>query len=488
MRFYTAAKSVGNKIYYRGYDTAQGGHFKDCVMYKPTLFMATNKQSNYKTLTGQAVSPIKPGSVKETREFIDNYKDVGGVEVFGMDRFLYQFLAEEFPGEVTYDMDKIKMFSLDIETASEYGFPKPQEAKEEVLLITLKNYRTKKIITFGRKEYKQTRDDVSYILCESEYDLLNSFITWWAEVEPEVITGWNVDYFDMPFLINRMIQILGSRKALTISPWGLFTKKEVIQMGGRVDEKYEITGVTILDYLELYKKFTYVNQESYRLDYIAQVELGEQKLDHSEFETFKEFYTKDWNKFVDYNLVDVDLVDRLEEKMKLIDLVMLMSYDAKCVYVDTYAQVRLWDVIIYNYLRKKNIVLPLTKRSDKKDQYVGAYVKEPKPGGYDWVVSWDLNSLYPSLIRFLNISPETLLSETYDKANVEQLILKQIDINTTDDVAVAANGATYRKDVRGMMPTLVNKMYDERVQYKKQMLQYKQQLVDIESEMKKRGI
>ena len=165
-----------------------------------------------------------------------------------------------------------------------------------------------------------------------------------------------------------------------------------------------------------------------------------------------------------------------------------MAYDAKCNYTDTFSQVRLWDVIIYNYLHKQNIVLPLMQRSDKDDQYAGAYVKEPRPGSYDWVVSFDLNSLYPSLIRFLNISPETLLPQTYDDADVEKFIRREVDVLTEDDVCVAANGAMYTKESTGMMPTLVTKMYQERVQYKKQMLRLKQKLVDIESEMKRRGL
>ena len=156
-----------------------------------------------------------------------------------------------------------------------------------------------------------------------------------------------------------------------LSPWGIIHEKTV-ENRGRKSQKYDICGVSILDYLDIYRKFTYTNRESYRLDHIAEVELGRKKLDHSEFDTFKDFYTNGWTKFVDYNLVDVDLVDMLEEKMKLIDLIFLMSYDAHCNYIDTFAQVRLWDVIIYNYLRRKNIVLDLIQRSDKNDQYAGA--------------------------------------------------------------------------------------------------------------------
>jgi DNA polymerase elongation subunit (family B) len=181
----------------------------------------------------------------------------------------------------------------------------------------------------------------------------------------------------------------------------------------------------------------------------------------------------------------------MEEKMKLIDLVMLMAYDAHCNYADTFYQVRLWDIIIYNYLRERNIVVPPKEVSSRNDQFVGAYVKEPKPGGYDWVCSFDLNSLYPSIIRFLNISPETILSEKHPQVSgvdVEKLINKEIDIKTPEDICVAANGAMFSKNKQGIMPQLVIKMYEERVKYKRTMLAQKQVLVDIETEMKKRGL
>ena len=451
------------------------------VPFKPTLFLSTNKTSEYQTLDGRYVVPVQPGTIRECRAFIDDYNLVDGASVFGMERFLYQYLSEEYDEEIQYDMDKIKIWSLDIETASENGFPKPDLAEEEVLLITLKNFRSKKLITFGAREYTPTRDDVTYIHCPNEYDLLSTFLQWWQEVQPEVITGWNVDLFDITYLCNRMTKVLGEKNMKRLSPWGLVSSR-VVESRGRSDLKYEICGVSVLDYLDIYRRFTYTTQSSYRLDYIAQVELGARKLDHSEFETFKDFYTNGWTKFVDYNLVDVDLVDQLEEKMKLIDLIMLMSYDAHCNYIDTFAQVRLWDVIIYNYLRRKNIVLNLLTRSDKNDQYAGAYVKEPVPGGYDWVVSFDLNSLYPSLIRFLNISPETLLEEKYQGLNVDDLVNNKCMISTPEDVCVAANGAQYRKDVCGFMPELVKTIYEERVQYKKNMLSCKQQYEDNPTE------
>ena len=457
------------------------------VAFKPTLFLPSKKPTEFTTLDGKNVAPIQPGTMKECRSFIETYSGVSGTKVYGFERYLYQFLSEQYPEEIEYDIDKIKLFSLDIETASENGFPKPEEAAEEILLITLKNYKTKRLITFGSRPYETSRDDVEYVYCEDEVILLRTFIAWWNDVKPEVITGWNCEYFDIPFICNRIRNVLGLSAMRDLSPWRMVSEK-VVEIQGRKNQTYDIAGISILDYLDIYKKFTYTNRENYRLDTIAEVELGQKKLDHSEFETFKEFYTNGWQKFVDYNLVDVDLVDRLEEKMKLIDLVMLMAYDAKCNYTDTFAQVRLWDIIIYNYLKERNVVLPLMKKSDKPDQFVGAYVKEPKPGAYDWIVSFDLNSLYPSLIRFLNVSPETLIQDKHADVNHLKLIDKEETINLPGDYALAANGALYDKTVTGMMPELVIKMYEERVGYKKKMLKYKQLLVDVESEMKKRGI
>jgi DNA polymerase elongation subunit (family B) len=205
------------------------------------------------------------------------------------------------------------------------------------------------------------------------------------------------------------------------------------------------------------------------------VELGQQKLDHSEFDTFKDFYTQGWQKFIEYNIVDVELVDRLEDKMKLIELALTMAYDAKVNYADVFYQVRMWDNIIYNYLKKRDIVIPPKKRENKSEKYAGAYVKEPVPGVYDWVVSFDLNSLYPHLIMQYNISPETLLEEKHPTVTVNKILDQEISFEMYKDNAVCANGAMYRKDVKGMLPELMEKMYGDRVIFKKKMLAAKQQ-------------
>ena len=465
---------VGDHFLVRGYEN--GRHFASREKFYPTLFVPSNKKSKYKTLEGEYVESVEPGTVRDCRDFIKKYEGVENFKIYGNDRYIYQYISEMYPEEeIKFDTSKIKIATLDIEVASENGFPDVESAAEEVLLITVQDYATKQIRTWGRGPFNNTQKNVLYKGFRTEHELLNDFINWWQieENTPEVVTGWNSELYDIPYLVRRIDRILGEKLMKRMSPWGLVTERETVIMG-RKHISYDVGGVTQLDYLNLYKKFTYKAQESYRLDYIASVELGQKKLDHSEFDTFKDFYTKGWQKFVEYNIIDVELVDRMEDKMKLIELAITMAYDAKVNYNDVFFQVRMWDAIIYNYLKKRNVVIPPKERSDKDSKYAGAYVKEPIPGKYDWVVSFDLNSLYPHLIMQYNISPETLRDTRHPSATVDKILNEELTFEMYKDNAVCANGAMYRKDIRGFLPELMEKIYKDRTIYKKKMLAAKQ--------------
>ncbi len=471
MRFYTDVQLVGNQFLVRGYDN--GKRFTDREEWRPTLFVDSKRKTKYQTLDGNYVEPIQPGYVRDCREFYKKYNEVEGFNIYGNERYIYQYISEKYPqDEIKFDISKIQLVTLDIETTAEQGFPDVHSCVEEVLTISLQDYATKGIITWGVKPFQVKQKNHQYIQCTDEFDLLTKFIDWWMKYTPEVVTGWNVQLFDIPYIAGRLKRVLGLKLMKRLSPWGLVTEGEVY-IKGRQHIQMDIGGVTQLDYLDLYKKFTYTNRESYRLDYIAEVELGQKKLDHSEFDTFKDFYSGNWQKFVEYNVIDVELVDRLEDKMKLIELALTMAYDAKVNFTDVFYQVRTWDSIIYNYLKKRNVVIPPKKNVEKTDKYAGAYVKEPKPGSYDWVVSFDLNSLYPHLIMQYNISPETLRETRHPSASVERLLKQEVGID--GDYAVCANGAQFRKDVRGFLPELMEKIYSERVIFKKKMLQAKQE-------------
>jgi len=476
VKFYTNIQLIGNQFLIRGYEN--GKHITHREEWKPTLFVPSKRKTKYKTLEGDSVEPIQPGFVRDCREFYKKYDEVENFKIYGNDRYVYQYISEKYPEEhIQFDIKKIRLVTIDIEVAAESGFPDVENVAEEMLLISLQDYATKKVTTFGSRPFVNKDPNVTYILCDDEVHLLRSFLAYWRKNLPEVITGWNSQMYDIPYLAGRINRILGEKSMKDLSPWGLVSQDE-IYISGRKNITYDIGGVTQLDYLDLYKRFTYTNQESYRLDYIANYELGEKKLDHDEHDTFREFYTKDWDKFVRYNIIDVQLVDKLEDKLKLIELAITMAFDAKVNFIDIHYQVRMWDTIIYNYLKKQNIVIPPKKRTSKSQKYAGAYVKEPKPGKYDWVVSFDLNSLYPHLIMQYNISPETLKDDKHPTATVDRILKEEIDFQLHKDSAVCANGAMYRTDIRGFLPEIMEKIYTERTVYKKKMLAAKQKYED----------
>ena len=473
MKFYTSVQQSGNTILVRGYD--HGRQFSDRVKFNPTLFLPTEKPSEWKTLDGRRVRPVKQGTIKDARQFVDTHKEMEDFPVYGQTRYNNQYILEEYPwDEMKFDMNKIRIFTLDIETGAENGFPDIETADQEILLISLKDSHTGRITVFGARPYEATDPDVDYLEFKTEVGLLKAFLHFWISNFPDVVTGWNVQLFDIPYIIKRIERVIGEKESKLISPWKSILYRE-IYIKGRKQIAYDISGISCLDYLELYKKFTYTNQESYRLDHICSVELGAKKLDHSEYDTFKEFYTKNWKKFVDYNIIDVRLVDQLDDKMKLIELAITMAYDAKVNFEDVYSQVRMWDNIIYVYLSKRNLVIPPKHESRKDNKYAGAYVKEPTPGIYDWVVSFDLNSLYPHLIMQYNLSPETLKEHRHPTATVDRLLNKEIELFDLSGQTLCANGTFYDTNKRGFLPELMDKIYQERTIYKKRMLKAKQE-------------
>ena len=471
MKFYTNVEQAGNRLLFRGYEGGQSVSYR--VPFNPTLYIPTKNYSEWRTLEGDCVEPVKQGSINEAKEFVKKYKDVEDFDIYGNTRYLYQYIAEQHPEEeIAYDVSKIRVFNIDIETAAENGFPNIETADQEILAITIKDSYTGRFLVFGARPFDNKDSMVDYMHFRSEESMLSAFLDYWNQNFPDVITGWNVQLFDIPYIARRIDRVLGEKYTKMLSPWKLISSREIF-IKGRKQIAYDLPGISTLDYLELYRKFTYTNQESYRLDHICFVELGEKKLDHSEYDTFKEFYENDWQKFIEYNIHDVRLVDKLDDKMKLLELAFTMAYDAKVNYEDVFSQVRMWDNYIYVELLKRKIAIPPKKEATKTEKYAGAYVKEPIPGFYDWVVSFDLNSLYPHLIMQYNISPETLQDVRHPSASVERFLNKEISVD--GEYAVCPNGAQYRKDAHGFLPQMMKKMYDGRVIFKKKMIEAKKQ-------------
>lgn len=475
MIFYTNVHARGNYIYLRGYKNNK--RLSQKIEFKPTLYVTSKKDVDTRTLWGTPVEPIQFENIREARNFIQKYKDVRNFPIFGNLNFVYQFISKTFTNDIEYDLSQLRIMTIDIETSTEYGFPDPRQAQEEVLLITVKDFNTKKVTTFGCKPYIGERKHVTYNLCNDEFDLLRQFINFFKSNYPDIITGWNCQLFDVAYLSSRIQRVLGDKALEECSPWGIITNREIPFARGRTQLAFDWAGISILDYMDLYKKFSYKMQENYKLDTIAKEELGKEKTKHTH-STFREFYTKDWNLFVDYNITDVELVDELEDKMKLIDLILTMAYDAKCNYTDIFSSVRTWDCILYNILLKNNVIVhnPPDVDASADRTILGAYVKEPKPGKYDWVVSFDATSLYPSIMMTFNLSPETLVDgKKYlsdDEKSIEKLLNKELDTTFLKDnnLTMAANGQCFRKDAKGVLPKIIEYYFSERQKSKVEMI------------------
>ena len=494
MFFYTNVNvNREGKICFRGYK--DGKRITEKIPFHPTLFVRSGKQTKYKSQKGENLDSIKFNSISEARDFVKTYSSTSNFPIYGNTNYAYQFISKVFPDTVEFDPSVMKIVTIDIETSTEYGFPDPKHAQEEVLLITMQDFNTKQLTTFGCKPITPTQANSEYILCKDEFDLLRKFIEHLKSDYPDVITGWNVHLFDIAYLSNRISKVLGEKALHECSPFRNVTCRDVEFSNGRTQLSYDWTGISILDYLDLYKKFSYTPQESYKLDHIASEELGKEKLKNP-YGTFKEFYSNDFDLFTAYNVRDVELVDQLEDKMKLINLIITMAYDAKCNYVDVFSPVRTWDCILHNALLKRDVIVhnppPVDPNTDR--QIIGAFVKDPKPGQYDWVVSFDAASLYPSIMMTFNMSPETLIDGQKFLADEEKSIVKLLDhdVDTKmihdEDVTMVANGQCFRKDKKGIIPELIEHYFAARQVAKKQMLQEERKLQMIREEITRRGL
>tara|TARA_R110000803_G_scaffold148717_1_gene214196 strand:+ start:1219 stop:3714 length:2496 start_codon:yes stop_codon:yes gene_type:complete len=474
MKFYTSVLPYRGRLLVRGVNH-DGSHKKFRINYKPSLFIPSGKESKYKTLDGSNVGKVTFESMPEAKKWIEQYKGVSDFKYYGNTKYQYPFIADEFPDKIDWDIKQIRILTIDIECESENGFPNPDEAIEPLISITVKEHTTKKIIVFGMNDFVNDRDDVKFIKCETETALIEKFLEFWLDYNPDIVTGWNVKFFDIPFLMNRFRRLMGDQYILQFSPWGVVSESSSKVSGweNKQEKKtWDMMGIAVLDYLDLYRKHTFVRRESYRLDHIGDVELGEKKHENP-YDTFKEFYQKDYQQFIEYNIQDVELVDKLEDKMKLIELHLTMAYEAKVNYQDCFGQVRIWDTIIFNHLKSKNIVAPAVVESKESRGYEGAYVKDPVVGFHDWIVSFDLNSLYPHLIMQYNISPETFIDCEKGVVNVENMLNQKSDLSGLDGATITPNGARFRTDKQGFLPELMDKLYKERVIYKNKMAKAK---------------
>jgi DNA polymerase elongation subunit (family B) len=471
MNFYKSVIEYKGKLLVRG--ILGDKEFKEKLDFGPTLFTLTNEDTGWKTLDNRNLKPTEFTNIYAARKFRKEMPENN--PVYGLERYHYQYIGQNYPGQIEWDKNLIKIFTLDIETTCENGFPDVNNPIEEIICLTVKNQSNKQILTWGIGEFHTDRPDVTYVQCENEKQLLFEFLKFWIKNHPDVITGWNTKFFDLPYLMNRIKMVADEETANRMSPWKIANEREIFVQGRR-QIYYELYGTVMLDYLDLYKWFIPTRQESYKLDHIGEVELGQNK-NENPYDTFKEFYEKDFQKFIDYNIQDVELVDALEDKLGLIELALTVAYESKVNYDDIFSQVRVWDTLIANHLAEKKIAIPPRLEHSKDTKYEGAYVKEPLLGGHDWIVSFDINSLYPHIIIQYNVSPEKLIGNSPVKVSVNDMIDQNVNLDFLKDkgACITPNGAIFKSDSQGFLPEMMEKMYNERVIFKKRMLKAKEQ-------------
>lgn len=484
MKFYTNFSQQKDILLEIGYEN--GKRFMKPAKYKPYLFLPTKGQSEYRTHTGLPVEKKFFNTISQANSFLWKYKDIHGFTYYGSDMWMYSYLNEQYPDEIEYDQNLIKVAYIDIETSSRNGFPKPDVASEEVTAITL--IRKDQVYIFGLKPFNisvlhnNPKIDKTltyhYEYCMSETELLEKFLLRWQDYD-DIISGWYIEHFDIPYLVNRITNILGAEEAKKLSPWRKLTARS-FDMFGKKTTVYIPDGISVLDYQDLYKKFVQEPRESYSLNYISYVDLDEEKLDYSEFSSLDELFDKDHDKFISYNVQDTILVKKLDQKRDLIGLVITMAYDAKVNFADILGTVKPWDAIITNSLMKEKIVVRSPPRTDFP-QIAGAYVKTPIIGMHECVISFDLTSLYPMLMMMYNISPETFVTkinsirfDTIDQIIDEMYTHPEVVKWKAQGCNVTANLCVFSKDKVGFIPRLVEERFKQRDVYKKQMNQAKE--------------
>ena len=495
MKYYTNVACVGNNILYRGVKNDRRVKLK--VAYTPTLFLPSKKETAWKTLDGEFLEPMEFESIREARDFVKRYEDVENFKIFGNSSYQYAFIADEQKGMVDWKMEDLSIAIIDIEVGSENGFPDPYLANEPITAIAIK-YINGAMTVFGCGDYKVQGDEV-YIKCDDEYNLCKKFLRFWEENCPDAISGWNIKFFDIPYIVNRFNKILGEDETKKLSPWGYINSRKTV-MNNRELVAYDFVGVSTLDYIELYRWYAPggKSQESYSLNNICNVEIGESKISYEEFDNLHQLYKLNHQKFIEYNIKDVELVLKLEHKLKLIELGLTLAYDTKTNYEDIFAQTRMWDSLIYNYLFERNIIVPPKSHNSKSAAFEGAYVKEVQVGKHDWVASFDLTSLYPHLMAQYNISPETLIEvDDYTKemrdviskgVSVDKMIEQNVDTSKLTGVTITPNGQFFRTDKQGFLPKMLEEMYVDRSKFKKLMLKAKQEYENEKDESKKNEI
>lgn len=520
--FYTDVSERGGKIFLRYVEN--GVHKKEVIEYEPELYIKTNDEAKRcsKSMWDESLEKIIFTDKKAMNQFIENYKQVDGFSVYGMDKIGYQFIAKTFPGNLNVDTQYIRGAYIDIETYSgtmdadgnpiDGPFPQPETADYPISMLTMytthdKTYHVWATEEFnGRKlgTYKHDKShprvghlNVVYHGFTNEYDMLCDFVNHFSRAEINYWSGWYIEGFDNPYMTNRIEKVCGETIKKKLSPWNIVIKDSIKNSWGGEDTVFDWMGCSMLDYKALFGKHAFMNPDNLKLETVAQMILGEGKVDYKDEGNLNTLYIRNFQKAVEYNVVDVDLVVGINNKMQLIDLTFTLAYLTKSNYQDTLATVKPWSSLSYSMLYDMNIQPKLKSIYQGDTSFAGGFVRDVTPGKRRWVVSCDLNSLYPHLIQQYNLGTETLIEPEDLPAEIrnmpyftmDDLVNKRVDLSVLKkyNICMTANRQFFRRDKTSIFNTKTREIYNQRKDVKKEMLRIKQMKVDLEALMEKHG-
>ena len=506
-KFYTNYSTIGNSLYIRGYD--DGKYFSEKINIKPTLYLDDiTGQSEIKSIYDKPIKSVEMENIWAAKEFVDSYSGTN-VNVYGNTNHGSQYLIEN-PELAKYNSKDIKIMFFDIEVYSDNiggKFPESHEALCPIVSISFYDSKSKKYVVLGYPRYpgkddtqvwakhrssipknieggQDVLDNLSYIECQNEEDLINKFIVALNTFKPDILSGWNSGKFDVVYMYTRM-KNLGMDPA-RLSPW---KKARIRAYRGKFDMEYSVTldGISNIDYMDLYIKRN-ETLPTYKLDYVAKKEKVGAKISYRG--SLNELYETDYQKFIDYNIVDTVILKKIEEKRNLFDSIYGIAYRTKSTFEDAFGTVKVWENIIADELWKINKRPPARRPPKYEGESIpGGYVKVPQPKRYGWSESFDYNSLYPKLCEMFNISPETLVPEHEIMTSPDLMLHKKTDVSfLKPNETLCASGYVFRTDFEGIIPKIMRELYQERVVMKKKMLEAKQRAANGDVSAKEEAI
>lgn len=466
---------------------------KQEIVEPAPLYFYMKGDGEYTSIYGDKLKKVEFETFGKLKEARDMYKSAGR-ELFESDVDIEnRYILDKYSNKEV-KIPNLDIHFIDIEVHSEVGFPKPDAAEHPVTIITVYSTKHKKFFVFAEKNFDTSfLPEGTWVKCFNgdEKELLKTYIGFVNKTQPDIISGWNSDGFDIPYIINRCEKLLGKDITKKLSPVRSVKKVRQRLRFGKEREIYEIGGINLIDYLDLYKKYHQGEQESFKLDYIARIELGESKL---EFEgSLKDLYHNNWQKYVEYNFQDTNLLKKLDERIKFMNLMIGICYNCKVPFDQFSKTTKVLDGAFISSLIKEKVILPNVKHDEnqEQDQYVGAFVCDPDVGLHEWVISFDATSLYPSIMIQHNISPETkvmvidevsatkimnhFIGDDLSEADLEtyadgvHTIREVIDFIKKNGHTLAANGSIYRHDKQGVVARFVKDWFEKRQHHKKLM-------------------